>query len=91
MLAKRQGAGSQVQWQVWQGKVSLANICPTDETSSNFFFSLQFPFSANWPQMQPAQAAKPPEIWEVQPGPQSLSAEASKSFFFQSWSSTNWF
>lgn len=32
--------------------------------------------------MQPAQAAKPPEIWEVQPGPQSLSAEASKSFFF---------
>lgn len=76
-LAKFQGAGSQVQWQDWQGKVSLACMCPTDETFY-FFFSLQFLCSANW---QPAQTVKLPEIWEGHPGPPSLSAEAPKSFF----------
>lgn len=83
MLAKRQGAGSQVQWQVWQGKVSLANICPTDETSSNFFFLYNFPSQPTGLKCSQLRQPNPQRSGKCNQGPSHCLLRPPSLFFFR--------
>lgn len=90
MLSKRQGAGSQVQWQDWQGKVSLASKCPTDETFYIFFFLYHFSAQPSGLKCSQLRQSNPQRSGKGTQGPDHCLLR-SPTLFFQSYSSTNWF